>query len=173
LSALKTALDETPPPPLKEVSLRLGSGASTTTLHKKFPEESQAIVERYCAHNKRRLDNDSLEDLLLSALDKTPPPSLLEVARQAGVAAPTLHSKFPKLSRAVASRFAAYRRERDARNREGVRAEVKAICEELLRDGTYPHSAVIRSRLSFPCQSGVYLKIRREVLTELGYCLPA
>lgn len=58
---IRAALEEEPPPPLQEVSRRLGKGASTTTLHKKFPEESRVISERYCARSKRRLDDETIK----------------------------------------------------------------------------------------------------------------
>lgn len=163
---LQAALKEEPPPPLADVSRRIGKGASTTTLHKKFPEESREIVERYGAARKRRLDNAALETQLRAALEMNPPPSTPELSRKIGVAGATLYSKFPDLFKTIANRFAVYRRERDARNKELAKAEIKAICECSLREGVYPSAALVRSRLSVPCQSATVSRLRREILAE-------
>ncbi|HEX8162900.1 MAG TPA: TniQ family protein [Pyrinomonadaceae bacterium] len=165
---LRAALNENPPPSLQEVSRRLGKGGSTVTLHKKFPEESRVIIERYCAHHKRRLDDESIEKKLRAALEIVPPPSMPEVSRDMGVSRPTLLSKFPELYKAVSNRFAVYRREEDARKRENARSEIKTICEQALREGVYPSDALVRSQLSIPCQSEALSKIRREVLAKSG-----
>lgn len=165
---LREALEENPAPSLQDVSRRLGEGASTTTLHKKFPEESRAITERYCAESKRRLDDESIEKKMRAALETVPPPSMPEVSRYLGVSRSTLLSKFPELYKAVSNRFAIYRREQNARNRESAKAEIKAICEQALREGLYPSDAYVREQLSVPCQSEVFSRFRREVLAELN-----
>jgi hypothetical protein len=165
---LRAALVETPPPSLKEVSRRLGAGASAVILHKRFPEESRKIVERYSAYKKRRFNDDKLEKKLRAALKKMPPPSMVAVSRNLGVAKATLYSKFPELCNALSSRFAAYRRERDACNRAIAKAEIRAICERALQAGVYPSFALVRGQLPVPCQSEAFSKIRREALAELG-----
>lgn len=167
LEALRAALDEEPPPSLTDVSRRIGRGASITTLHKKFPQKSRQIVERYAAVKKRRLDDKAIENKLLAAVETHPPPSTLEVSREIGVASATLYSKFPDLFRAISSRSAIFRRERDARNREAARAEIRAICESLLREGQYPSNALVRSMMTTPCQSQVFSEARRAALAEL------
>jgi AraC-like DNA-binding protein len=164
----RVALEENPAPSLQEVSRRLGEGASTTTLHKKFPEESRAITERYCAQSKRRLDDESIEKNMCAALETVPPRSMPEVSRELGISRSTLLSKFPELYKAVSNRFAIYRREQDARKRESARAEIKTICEQALREGLYPSDAYVRSQLSAPCQSEVFSRFRRDVLAELN-----
>lgn len=161
---IRAALKENPPPPLAAVSRRLGPGASSAILHKRFPDESRRIVERYCSHAKRRLDNAAIERRLRAALKRAPPPSMLEVARKLGIAAPTLHRKFPDLCGAILSRFATYRRNRDADNREKAKAEIGSICEDAVREGVYPSDALVRSRLTVPCQSGALSAMRREII---------
>lgn len=168
LHALQDALKEKPPPALQEVSRRLGKGASTSTLYNKFPKESRRISERYCAQNKRRLDDRSIEKKLRMFLKVVPPRSMPEVSREVGVARSTLLSKFPELYKEISKLFAFYRREKDVRNRERARAEIRTICEQALREGLYPGDALVRSRLSTPCQSEALSKIRRQVLVELG-----
>jgi hypothetical protein len=165
---LRAALRENPPPSLKEVSRRLGKGASTATLHNKFPEESRAISERYCAYNKRRLDDEYIEKKMHAALAIVPPPSMPEVSRDLRVARSTLLRKFPELYKAISNRFAAHRREENARNRERARAEIKNICKQAVREGVYPSDALVRSRLTRSCQSEAFSRIRRDVLIELG-----
>jgi AraC-like DNA-binding protein len=169
LEVLRAALEENPAPPLQEISRRLGKGASTVTLHKKFPEESRIISERYCAQNKRRLDDESIERKMRAALDTVPPPSMPEVSRDVGVSRSTLLGKFPELYKAVSNRFAIYRREEAARNRESAKAEIKTICEQALREGLYPSDALVRAQLSVPCQSEAFSRFRREVLAEFDY----
>jgi DNA-binding Lrp family transcriptional regulator/ribosomal protein L37E len=161
------ALAETPPQSLEDISRRLGAGASTTTLRNKFPGESRKIVERYGAYKKRRLDDEELEKKLRAAMEKTPAPSMPEVSRQLGVARATLYSKFPELCNAISGRSADYRRDKSERGRAVAKAEVRSICERALREGVYPSFAMVRSRLSVPCQSETFSKIRREVLDEM------
>jgi AraC-like DNA-binding protein len=168
LLELSAALREHPPPPLQEISRRLGAGASATTLHKKFPEESRMIVERYCAHSKRRLDNNVIEKRLRAFLERVPAPSMPEVAHEMGISRATLHQKFPVLYKALSNRFAEYRREKNRLNRERVKAEIKSICERAFEEGIYPDSLWVRSRLTVPCQAEVFSKIRRDVLAEMG-----
>lgn len=170
LEVLREALGEEPPPSLNDVSHRIGRGASTTTLHKKFPKESREIVERYGAVRKRRLDDEAIEKILRAALETHPPPSTPEVSRAIGVSRATLYSKFPDLFRAISSRSALFRRERDARNREAARAEIRTICESLLREGQYPSDALVRSMMTTPCQSQIFSEARREALA--GFTLP-
>lgn len=164
---LRAALKESPPPPLNAVSKRLGPGASSTVLHKKFPKESRRIVERYRAHAKRRLNDISIEKRLRAALKREPPPSMLGVSRELGVAAPTLHRKFPTLCGSISGRFAGYRRYRDANNREHARAEIRSICERAVLEGVYPSDAMVRSQLTVPCQSQAISDIRREVIAAI------
>ena len=106
---IRAALRENPPPPLEAVSRRFGPGASAAILHKNFPKEGRRIVERYCSHAKRRLDNKDIKKKMRAALRRNPPPSMPEVSRETGVARATLHSKFPDLSKAISVRFATYR----------------------------------------------------------------
>jgi AcrR family transcriptional regulator len=167
--ALSATLADISPPSLEAVSQRLGAGASVATLHKRFPEESRKIVERYCTHKKRRLDHDGLEKTLRAAVEKTPPPSMPEVSRQLGVAKATLYSKFPELCNAISGRFAAHRREKSESNRTAAKAEIRAICERAVQEGIYPSFALVRSRLSMPCQSEAFSKIRRDVLAEMDH----
>lgn len=94
---------------------------------------------------------------------------MVEVSRHVGISRPTLLSKFPELYKAISNRFAVYRREKDALNREGARAEIKNICEQALREGIYPGDALVRSQLTVPCQSHALSKMRREALVELGF----
>ena len=168
LRELQAAIEENPPPSLQEVSRRLGRGASTTILHKKFPEESRTVTERYMASSKRRLDNDFIEMRLRHSLESSLPPSMREVAREIDVAAAVIYRKFPALYREISSRFKTYRRERDRLNREVARAEIKSICERAFREGVYPDCIWVKSQLTVPCQAEAFSKIRREVLAELG-----
>lgn len=164
---IRSALRENPPLPLESVSRRLGPGASPAILHKNFPKESRRIVERYCSHAKRRLDNKEIKKKMRAALRRNPPPSMPEVSRETGVARATLHRKFPDLSKAISMRFATHRRQRDAQNREKARAEIKSICERALQEGVYPGDSLVRSRLTIPCRSQAISEIRREVIAAM------
>lgn len=168
LEILRAALKESPPPPLEEISRRLSAGASATTLHKWFPRESRKIVERYSAYNKRRLDDAAMEKQLRAVLKRVPPPPMSAVALKLGVASPTLYSKFPKLYKAASNRSAAYISGRNEQNRRALKAEIKSICKSILQEGIYPSYALVRSRLSMPCQSAIFSKTRRAVLAELS-----
>jgi hypothetical protein len=172
LQVLRAALKENPPPPLQDVSRRLGDGASTGTLHKKFPKESRTIVERYSVHSKRRLDSDLIERRLRAFIERVPAPSMPEVSCELGVARSVIYRKFPVLYKTISNRFITSRRARNRLNREIVKAEIKSICERAFQEGLYPYSSWVRSQLTVPCQSEVFSKIRRDVLAEINGRFP-
>jgi hypothetical protein len=168
LQVMRAALKQSPPPPLEEISRRLGAGASATALHKWFPRESRRIVERFRSYNKRRLDEEVIENQLRAALKRAPPPTMPEISLEIGIACATLCRKFPKLYRALSKRSAAYRQRMSERRKRTLRAEIKSICKRLLMEGTYPSVALVRPQLSVPCRSDAFSKLRREVLAELS-----
>lgn len=167
LQKFRAASEESPPPSLTDVSRRLGKGASTTTLNKKFPEESRIIVERYSAHCKRRLENDFIEKHLRRCLERFPPPSMREVSHEIGVAAPVIYSKFPVLYGAISNRSKMYRRERDRLNLEKAKADIQSICERAIKAGFYPDFSWVRSQLTVPCRSETFSRIRRDVIENI------
>jgi AcrR family transcriptional regulator len=168
LRVLRATLEQSPPPPLQEVSRLLGEGASVPTLHKKFPKESRMIVERHRASGRRRLDDALIERRLRAFAETDPAPSMVKVSREIGVAASIIYRKFPTLYKTISNRSATRRREQVRKNKEAVKAEIRAICESAARKGLYPDASWVRSQLTMPCQAEAFSKFRREVLAEMG-----
>src|SRR5919202_49884 len=91
--ALALSLTEYPPPPLAEMTRRLG--CSRDILQGNFPILSRKVVERYADYRKAKLEDR--RSILLSVVESDEEPSLsvAEVARRIGVSDSSLRIYFP------------------------------------------------------------------------------
>ena len=98
-------------------------------------------------------DTERVRSVLEATLtsDEDPPPSLREVARRLGIVEMGgLYRRFPELSRAVAARFQAARKDRTLRRQDALREEVRQVVAALHAAGQYPSCNEVRARLSHP-----------------------
>ena len=113
-----------------------------------------------------------VERALQVALKENPPPSMRQVIKRLNHSAHTVYQHFPALCRAVAERFADYRRIRAAVRRELARAEIRALAYELHARGI----KITRDNMRPLLTSSDYWNMRegraalQEVKRELGLC---
>jgi transcriptional regulator with XRE-family HTH domain len=110
-----------------------------------------------------------LEAVLAS--DEAPPPPMREIARRVGVAHAFLLQQLPELCRAISARYLAHQRERGARKRERLRAEIRQAVAEVHGAGLYPSANRIAPLLSQPgfMRDHQARVAWQEALRELGW----
>jgi hypothetical protein len=111
----------------------------------------------------------ALEAVLAS--DKTPPPSLREVADRLGQTYTNLRHYFPELSRAIAARYQSYLEAQGERTRARVRDEVRQAAIALTQQGDYPSTSRIAALLNHNSAMRTFTARMawHEVLRELGW----
>jgi hypothetical protein len=111
-NALLSALDENPPPCLREITSRPGF-PSVKTLKKYFPDLCKMLSARARKRplsNKKVCDKAITKRALESALKRTPPPALEEIAKELGYKNPSpLRSLFTDECKALLLRKAEYK----------------------------------------------------------------
>ncbi len=107
--ALQAALNEYPPPSLKEVVRRHGY-RSYTTLYKYFPDICRAISAQHADYQKA-ISLEKMQRALLSVLESNeyPPLSMKKVAQRLAINQHKLYKHFPKLCRAISEQYATHR----------------------------------------------------------------
>jgi TniQ len=110
LKTLLAALEEIPPPSLKEMTERLGY-SSSSILRSYFPEVCDQITANYrqsargkekMVFGKRLQEDDVIQAALESALKEDPPPSLPHISRQLGYkTCEAIRKRFTDLCRAL------------------------------------------------------------------------
>jgi hypothetical protein len=106
-AALKSALNEDPPPALEEVAKRLGYD-SDNSIKAWEPRLCARLVER-----RRRLverSKNALKQQLKAALRENPPPSMRKVLTRLGITEGVSYHNFPDIHRTIAARYREYRR---------------------------------------------------------------
>ena len=150
LHELNQALEETPPPSLREVQKRLGY-KSYATLYANFPETCSAISKRHkgyksnCFKEKLRCE---LETVLSS--DEYPPPSLKEVARRLECSPQTFYNNFPEISHVIAQRYTSYLSDRHAKFIAAQVQEVRTCAVLLHNQQIEPTVRRVAEKLSKP-----------------------
>ena len=79
----------------------------------------------------RRLETVAVQQALEAALQENPPPSVHQVIQRTNHAKAMIYRHFPELCRAIARRFADYRKVRARARRDRARAEVKEAAYQL------------------------------------------
>jgi AraC-like DNA-binding protein len=143
--ALRTALEEEPPPSLDQISKRLGFG-SPTPLRNYFPDLYQALVARRANYQANR--RDEIRSALEAILSEEQPPTIPAVCKRVGLSESWLYSLYPDLIRAIAARHRIRRDRLMKDRREGSRKEVFQIVADLHRQGERPSQALVQARLS-------------------------
>ena len=136
-AALETALTADNPPSTKHLSTRLGY-ADDRLMRNRFPDLCAAVGakrSRWKASMPARI-----RPAIKKALCEGPPPSLMQIARRTGIRTlKTLKKYFPTLQRELASRQAAFYRDRDRQR--------KAALEKALTENPAPCLADVAKRL--------------------------
>jgi len=142
--ALEQALQENPPPSVREMCMRIGF-PSTSSLKARAP----VLYARLIAHRRRyaELAWTELRNKLKTALNETPPPSPKEVFTRMGIAASIARRNFPELHRAVVVRYKEYRHQQARARQEAAKQEVSVIARRLHDQGICPSVPRVRSLL--------------------------
>lgn len=125
---LLTALQETPPPNLREVADRLGY-KRTSSLRARCPELVKLLTSRHRAAfplRRKIRDSAAVKLALQQALRTDPPPPLDEIARNLGYAESRSLQQYRTLYDAIMNRRADYREKR----RNDVRLKLEAVLVE-------------------------------------------
>ncbi|WP_432264763.1 TniQ family protein [Candidatus Methylomirabilis limnetica] len=143
--ALQAALEEDPPPSLREMTRRLGP-SWLQSLRQHFPVLCDAL------ENRRKQYRDSrgaeLQKAFMALLSEDPPPSVVKACQRVGVSQGTFSSKFPDLRSAVAARYVKHRAEAKQKRKELLREKIRHSVLQLHRQGIFPSWSRVMSLLS-------------------------
>lgn len=106
-AALRSMLDEYPPPSPHEMAKRIGCHILTIKQH--LPELFSLAQERYTAFKAERFDRKRIQSSLLFAKEEQPPPSLSSIAKQLGCSRALLRLIFPEDCRVIVERHLQFR----------------------------------------------------------------
>ena len=125
-AALRSMLDEYPPPSPHEMAKRIG--CHILTIKQYFPELFGLAQERYSVFKAERFDRKRIQSSLLSAKDEQPPPSLSSIAKRLGCSRALLRLIFPEDCRVIVERHLQSRSV--FANREDARIKLEALQNE-------------------------------------------
>ena len=135
---LEQALQESPPPSLRQVTKRLGFSA-TCVLKAHAPDLYERLKTHWQAY--ARIRRTELQNKLKAVLQEKPPPSLRSVYSRQGVTESIVNTSFPDLRREIGLRHLQYQRQQAQGRRDEVRAEIHEIVRTLHAQGICPSSA--------------------------------
>ena len=124
LRIISAALQEYPPPSVREVARRLGYSRHDQ-LRRHFPEFYQQVLDRRREYQKQI--DESVRNCFQSAMSEDPPPRISELASRLGfISAATLKTNYPDLCRALDARHLEYHQ----RRLKQVETILKQACHE-------------------------------------------
>ena len=167
--ALEQALQETPPPTLRQVAMRVGFSASCVVkahapgLYEKLKTTRKAYEKSRLAELRNNLEAVSVEN---------PPPSLKSVYARLGVTESIMNTSFPELRCEIGLRSRRYREEQAQARRDAVRAEIREIVRTLHAQGICPSLPRVTRLLKdgFLREWGVVGKAINDARSELVDC---
>jgi len=144
--ALEQALQETPPPSLRQIAKRLGFSAACV-LKVRSPALYEQLKARSEAHTETCLSE--LRAKLVAVLEEDPPPSLKTVYSRFGVTESIVNTSFPDLRRAIGLRHHHHQRRQSQARQDAVRAEgeIRETVRTLHAQGICPSVPRVTSRL--------------------------
>jgi TniQ len=142
--ALEHALQETPPPSLRQMAKRLELSAACI-LQAHAPALCEQLLARRLAYSS--LCRAELGRTLKTALEENPPPSLKRLYSRLGVTESIVSTSFPELRQAIGSRHRQHQEEQAHARREAVREEIREVVRTLHEQGVCPSVPRVRSLL--------------------------
>ncbi len=133
--ALQQALQETPPPSLRQMAKRLGFSAACVlkahrpSLYEKLKARRKAYKEMCRVELQRNLE---------AALVENPPPSLKSVYSRFGVTESIVNTSFPGLRHKIGLRHLQYQKQQAQARRDAVCVEIREIVRMLYAQGVCP-----------------------------------
>lgn len=143
-SIFEWALQEVPPPPLREVYRRIG--LSSAHMRRAYP---LTMGEKLKARRREYAEacRTELREKLKAALNETPPPPPREIYVRLGITEGFARHNFPELRRAIIMRHRQYRHQQSLTRQEAVRQEIRAIVGSLHEQGVCPSLGRVTSLL--------------------------
>lgn len=166
---LQGALEESPPPSLKELAKRIGHDRQTLRRH--LPDLWNDLKTRYADYQKA-CRWDKIRPVLEAAVEELPPPSLMKVVKRLGYKSSYhLYKIFPKLCYDISKRYKNYRKACGVLSHEQLRQEIRLTAHQLHDAGKEPTNRSVTKLLTKPGvirnkHAQIALK---EVRCELGY----
>jgi len=164
--ALEQALQETPPPSLRQMARRLVfSGTCVLKVH--APALCEKVKARWQSHAEECRTELGIK--LAAALDENPPPSLTSVYARFGVTEYIVNASFPGLRRKIGLRHLQYQKRETRVRRDAVRVEVREIVRMLHARGVCPSVPRVKSLLksSLPREWGIIHNAVNDARREL------
>lgn len=133
--ALEQALQETPPPSVREICQRVGFSAGCV-----LKAHAPVLYERLKVRRRDYADafRTEIENKLRAVLNEAPLPPPQEVYVRLGITEAICIYNFPELRRAIVARYRQYRAQHSQARREAVREEIRAIVRQLHMQGVCP-----------------------------------
>lgn len=168
---VQEALQENPPPSIKEVMRRLGEKRSHN-LYRHFPDSYRALSSRYADYKKAKSQEEmqrTLEAVIKN--NEYPPPSMEEVARRLKPDRRTLERNCPDLCRIISTRYSDYLKASRKEREEQLCQEVRQAALKVHAEGMNPHSRTVGKLLTKPgaLRNKEAIAALREVRRSLGY----
>jgi AraC-like DNA-binding protein len=132
--AITSLLGETPPPSVRDVSVRIG--LPIHAIRKRFPALTAALVAR--SPERRQYEHDRLVKHLQATLVLNPAPSMTEVARSLNQSRDHLKHLFPDLIHQIRDRYLQEQKEASMQNHQRFRAEIHQSVTDLCQRGITP-----------------------------------
>jgi hypothetical protein len=162
--ALKSALNDEPPPSLGELGTRLGYSCSTV-LKNHFPVLYDEILARQRLYRRQKMLK--LKNALRSALLDVPAPSLVSLCKTLNIPEHSLEKMCPRECASIRARYLDAREDASVRRKEQLRQEVRQIMQKLYDEGKYPTikqvSDLLGPRNNWFEVSAVVATIRTEI----------
>lgn len=170
-SILQAALEENPPPSMKDVLKRLDKNCSEQ-VYPHFPDLYSAILSRYAAYKKAK-SQEEMRSSLEAVIERKeyPPPSMEEVGRRLQPDRRTLERNCPDLCRIIKDRYADYLKTSRRESEEQIRQEVRQAALKVHAEGRNPQSHTLAKLLTKPgvLRNKEAISALYEVRCFLGY----
>jgi transcriptional regulator with XRE-family HTH domain len=141
---LEGALNESPAPPLVDLSRRLGYSTSTV-LRAHEPDLCDLLARRH--RDDVRKYRDDLKRAAKATLNETPIPSVRDLCKRLGVTVWFMGKYFPAVRHMIAEKRRRVASESTSRRRDKLFQDTYNIAVELQRRGEYPSINRIREKL--------------------------
>jgi predicted DNA-binding protein YlxM (UPF0122 family) len=143
-SKLAEYCNENPPPSANKVARRIGW--RTTRFQRNFPIQYKTIVERYLPYQADKLPNytgEQIEEILIKAINETPPPSLQSVFRRIGCrnTGYRYYSRFPELCERISNLY------KQANKKEFDIEKAERVLKSALKEKPTPSFSEVARRL--------------------------
>lgn len=142
--ALEQALQENPPPPVREVCQRVRfSSSSVLNAH------APVLYARLIARRREYAEvcQAELHNKLKAVLNETPPPPPKAVFARMGITDSIARRNFPELHRTIVVRYRQYMHQQARARQEAAKQEIPAIVRRLHDQGICPSVPRVRSLL--------------------------